>query len=274
MAKFKQRKPVLHNSKAVEKKAPHVFIECFAYANGFMAQNVQSLFANVFDCNANGVTTSIDIRSGCPYVMKERNISVGRFWASEADYLLFVDADISFEADAIRRIVQVAEKRELDIVGGLYRYKMQQEAYPMQLYCTPEGEYCIDEDGLSPAAGLPTGFMLISRNAIKILIEAYPETQFTVKDSRDGKELMVLYDLFDCMLYNGEWWGEDYVFCRRWTALKKPLFAFTDVALTHIGQEEFTGNFKDFYMENYLTIREKNLQILAEGKQQTLSAAA
>lgn len=264
MAKKRHKQPVVHApATGVEERPPHLFIAAFAYGNGFSAQFIQCLLSTVFDCNGNGVTTSVDVRPGGPYVMKERNISVGRFWASECDYMLFIDADLAFDPTGARRMMEVAIRRNIDIMGGLYRYKMPIESYPVQLWSDDNGEYPIDEDGLSPAAGLPTGFMLISRKAIAKLIAAYPETMFEVKDSLSGRTIMQLYDLFDSLLYKNEWWGEDYVFCKRWTALGEPLYAFTDCEFMHIGQHEYMGNFATWYSSNKDDIIAKNREASA-----------
>lgn len=263
------------NKKNRQKKIPKLFIASFSYGNGFPCQFVTSLMAATNDCNYNGITTSVDLRPSGPYVQKERNISIARFFESGCDYMLFIDADLSFDPTGPRRIMEKAMANDLDIVGGLYRYKMDTEAYPVQLYVDDEtGEHPM-VNGLIPAAGLPTGFMLISRRCIERMITEYPETRYEVKDSRNGETSMVLFDLFECLLYNGEWWGEDYIFCRRWTAIGGQLWAMPDIEFEHIGERAWNGTWAKWYEANKEKIVEQNMvKLLKQKAAETVSEAA
>lgn len=245
------------NINSAEKTTPYkVFIACFGYGGSIPIDTAKSLFASIVDLNSNGIETDLDLRGGGPYVMKERNISLMRFLASNATHMIFIDADLAFRHDSIRKLMTKAIEKDIHLMGALYRYKMDQEAYPCQLYTADDGSY-YEEDGLYRAAGIPTGMMLISRHCAETLIEEYPETRFELRDSGSKTVAMTLYDLFDGLLFNGQWWGEDYVFCRRWTALGGQIWVYPDIDVAHIGMKPWAGNFSKWVAANEKAIADE-----------------
>ena len=58
---------------------------------------------------------------------------------------------------------------------------------------------------------IPAGFMLLKRCVIEKMIQKHPETRFEPKDKKNPSG----YALFNTEIYEGEFWGEDFVFCRR-----------------------------------------------------------
>ena len=237
---------------------PKIFIASFAFGGSIPIQTASSLFATVADLNSNGIEAMLDLRPGGPYVQKERNLSVARFMDSDATHLLFVDADLAFEPSAARAMLA----KDKSVIGGLYRYKMEKEAFPCQLLVQEEGpnkgEY-YEKDGLFLAAGLPTGFLMIKREVIAAMIENFPETRYELRESANQKVIMTLHNLFDCVLHNGQWWGEDYVFCKRWLAMGGELWAYPDIPFAHIGTFGYIGNFQEFYQNNLEQHRAVNI---------------
>ena len=55
--------------------------------------------------------------------------------------------------------------------------------------------------------------MLISRSAVNKLVEKFPNLYYEPKD--EGRKQESAYCFFDTEVWEGEFWGEDYVFCRR-----------------------------------------------------------
>jgi hypothetical protein len=80
---------------------------------------------------------------------------------------------------------------------------------------------------------VPAGFMLISREAIKKMRQFYPELYYAPKDPRDNTEST--YALFNTELIEGQFWGEDYVFCKRALAAGIEIWADPFIMFDHAG---------------------------------------
>jgi hypothetical protein len=80
-----------------------------------------------------------------------RNQMVGDFLASDADKLVFIDSDVSWEPGSILKLAM----HKADFVGGAYRLKQDEEAYPVE-WVDPKGELWA-KDGLLEVAHLPAG---------------------------------------------------------------------------------------------------------------------
>jgi hypothetical protein len=75
-----------------------------------------------------------------------------------------------------------------------------------------------------------------------VLRKAHPELLYGNKDKPH-------LDLFNHGAHEGLWWGEDYAFSRRWTALGEEIWVVPDLELTHHGKTEaFPGNYHKFLL--------------------------
>jgi hypothetical protein len=84
-----------------------------------------------------------------------------------------------------------------------------------------------------------TGFMLIRRHVIEHMIEKHPEWEY--KGDGDGE---TEHALFDFMILDGQYIGEDYAFCLRARAEGFKIYLDPMISLPHIGTEEFTRDFE------------------------------
>ena len=91
---------------------------------------------------------------------------------------------------------------------------------------------------------LATGFMMIKRDVIEKLMEAFPSTKY-VDDVNflEGKENDFAYALFDCGVELGHYFSEDWMFCSRWTKLGGKIHADVSINLTHTGPHDYVGSF-------------------------------
>jgi hypothetical protein len=88
-----------------------------------------------------------------------------------------------------------------------------------------------------------TGFMLMKRDVLLKMIEAYPETKYyTDRDMTVPKEQRLRYALFDTTIdEDGRYLSEDYTFCRRWQAIGGKIHLMVNVVLDHVGTHIFRG---------------------------------
>ena len=143
-------------------------------------------------------------------LVAERNRIAQEFWDSGADYLLCIDSDLGWPAQAV--LAMLDQKKEF--ICGIYPARgTQGKEFTFRPARNPNGSI-VQEKHLLKMEYIPAGFMLISRSAIKKMRDKFPELYYEPKNKDVGNPAPG-YCFFDTEVYEGEFWGEDYVFCRR-----------------------------------------------------------
>lgn len=142
-----------------------------------------------------------------------RNKFVEIFLQTEADAMLCIDSDLGWDYDAINKIINTPG----DIVGGVYRLKQDDEFYPFH------GQRENLRLPYAAVDSIPTGFMLIKKEAMLKVAEAHPRPFQFVMDE-EGRE-----------------WGEDLSFCNRARKLGLSVVARFDITFEHCGVKTWTG---------------------------------
>lgn len=104
-----------------------------------------------------GISVDVLTLVGNCHVDDARNDIVRTFLDSEADRLMWIDADVINSADALARLWQF----DKDVIGGVYPYKNDDEGYPYR-FDTKTG-LKIEPDGTARVIGLPGGFTMVKR---------------------------------------------------------------------------------------------------------------
>jgi hypothetical protein len=170
-----------------------------------------------------GIQTAYLLLHGNCHVDDARNSVVQEFLLSDCTDLVFLDADVSWNAGDLVRLCQ----HDADIVGGVYPFRREgaqsRENMPVQLIhdATP------DENGLLPVGGLPTGFMRIRRHVLETLA-ANAEKHWKRDDHRAPIPI-----IFERAMIDGQRWGGDLNFCRKWRATGGKVFADAEMRLGH-----------------------------------------
>ncbi|NHO31209.1 hypothetical protein [Acetobacter fallax] len=247
--------------------SPHVFIAtpCFG---GLVTQNyMQSIIGCMATAQQSGIELTLSMIGNDALITRSRNTLLHQFMAqSSASHILFIDSDIGFAPDALPRIVNAGK----DLVAGLYPLKDRYwdaltEAqtrrgetpataslrYVGETEALHEQQHPVGTEGaLVKAAYAGTGFMLISRNAVSQMIQAYPETRYSRIDAPVGQDESApvaeteAYALFDCMIdpETKTYLSEDFAFCRRWRAIGGEVWLDPSLVLTHTGSSTFAGD--------------------------------
>lgn len=138
-------------------------------------------------------------------LVAERNRLIKLFLESECTHILFVDSDLGWPAIAVKSMIE----HDRDFVAGLYPARGS-DIFLFRPCLNKDETLVMDERGLFKMNYVPAGFMLLKRKALEKMIDHFPELYFKSKqDGIDGN------CLFDTEVWEGEFWGEDYVFCRR-----------------------------------------------------------
>ena len=168
--------------------------------------------------HAVGIQTAYLLLQGNCHVDDGRNSIVRDFLESDCTELLFLDADVDWEPQAI---VQLC-RRDCDIVGGVYPYRRDgSENMPVRMMGG-----AVAKDGLLEVEGLPTGFMKIKRHVLERMAKVAPryfdkiyETALVFDRPTPGVDKVR--------------WGGDVDFCNRWRAMGGKLYADQELRLGH-----------------------------------------
>ena len=201
-----------------------------------------------------GIMLFIDTTENESLVHRARNVSVGRFMQkSDADYFMFIDADIHFDPESVVRLIRSG----YDVSVACYPKKFvdwkqaedaakkgdtRNMAMLSSSLVVNFGASTIQvENGFIPILDGPTGFMLIKREVFKKMEEKYPEL-WCVNDHQN-RDFDRYCALFDCMIdpVTKRYLSEDYAFCRRWQQMGGKIYADIHTTLGHVGNLPFSG---------------------------------
>ena len=186
-----------------------VFIATPAYQGKVHVQYALALNDTCTLLRMHGFEVTIRMPVGGSLLVADRNRLVQMFWDSGCDYMLCVDSDLGWDPNAVMRLIE-ADK---DVSGGVYPTR-DKSGFNFRPAVEPSGKIVMCKDTLLlQMEYIPSGFLLIKRNVIATLRDKYPELYYCPKDVNTDQTSG--YCFFNTEVYDGEFWGEDYVFCRR-----------------------------------------------------------
>lgn len=144
-------------------------------------------------------------------LVAERNRLTEAFWNSDCTHLLCIDADLGWSAEAIPAMINTGK----EFIAGCYPARGRDKEFLFRPVKKENGSLIQDETHkhLLKMEYIPAGFMLIARSVIEKMREKHPDLHYKPKDPRNNPEEG--YCFFNTEVYEGEFWGEDYVFCRK-----------------------------------------------------------
>jgi len=228
----------MQNEQSYDLAGKSVFIALPAYDFKVSLKLAISLakFAQV--APKHGIDIQIGSICGCSVVSRARNLLAKDMLESQCDYLLFIDADINFEPEHIFRLMAWGGDPKKGIVAGVGRTRGTPKTFFATLDYDDNGQLTMDSMGLVRAKRVGTGFMLVRREVFTQMTEAHPELIY--KDARvDG----MVPCLFDFMLTDEGYVGEDYLFCDRTRELGFEVWIDPTIKLGHMGVQEYEGHF-------------------------------
>jgi hypothetical protein len=254
---------VAYASTAPKKASLYVATPCYG---GYMSAGyLASLMCLKQECERRGHPMLVSFMGNESLVPRARNILTGQFMRSGADRLLFIDADISFSPDTVFRLVEA----ERDVATAVYAKKGVEwdvvEAKLRDGEATAAGgepthmmgmSYNINlehgrhltSNGFVKVLDAATGFMMVKREAMQRVIDAYAATLTCVNDLPGNREdpmyLKEYVAVFDCMIdpATRRYLSEDYAFSRRAQAVGIEVWADVMSSLLHEGTYMFEGD--------------------------------
>lgn len=187
-------------------------------------------------CGAHQVKFSIDVIPHDAFIGKARNMIAHRFLDSGFDQLIYVDADIGFDAHDLIRLCQTPG----DVVMGLYLMKSNQKRFPAMIQLKDDGapiQHPDDPELVKLQYG-PAGFMRVNRCVFEKMAEHYPDEWYA--DSDHPK----IYDFFPHGRFGHDFTGEDIKFCERVIACGFDIWALQGIELAHMGEQRWISNWR------------------------------
>ena len=166
---------------------------------------------------------------GDSLVARARNKLAAEFLESDATHLLFLDTDLIFTPDHIKRLLSHDEP----IVAGLYPKKQAELAWVLN---TLPGEEP-DARGLQKVKYIGTGCLMIKREVIVRMIAELPIAYVTDAGQvqRTEWDLFPTGPMYDPEQKTTRYHSEDWGFCRRALDLGFDIYADTRVVCKHVG---------------------------------------
>jgi len=205
-----------------------------------------------------GVQLMIDTTENESLVHRARNVAVGRFMQkTDADYFLFVDADVDFDAESVIRLLDSG-------------YDLSCAIYPKKVVMWDQAKHAVEngddrnlamisaslvanigahkrtvENGFVEVLDGPTGFMMIKRSVFEEMEKKFPELM--CKNDHQNRDFDDYCALFDCMIdpVSHRYLSEDYAFCRRYQQCGGKIYADCYTTLGHVGNLPFSGCLND-----------------------------
>lgn len=238
----------------------HLVIGTPCYGGQVASLYTTSLLRLQHACNKRGdLDFSFFLLGGDALITRARQDLVTLFLENKtATHLLFIDGDIAFEPDQVFRLIDFG----VDMAAGVYPVKKidwDKVRALVQMGRTPQEEEALSyvlefedpqniptKNGFARVRYAGSGFLMIRREALLIMIEKYPDLKYS-REHKSGDNLIqspYRYALFNCLIdkESGTYLSEDFSFCRRWTDIGGEIWVDLNSRLTHLGSMAFNGN--------------------------------
>jgi hypothetical protein len=204
-----------------------------------------------------GLTLKVLFKDGDALITRARASLLSQFLDDPAaTHLLFLDADIGFEAEQVLRLIQCGA----DMCAAVYPVKRIDWDKVRQTMATSRANPAaaalryvfevddpnavIERGGFVKVRYAGTGFLMARREAVERMCAHYPQLHYKRDHSIDAAIVSdKRFALFECMIAeDGTYLSEDFAFCRRWTDMGGEIWADLNSALSHVGPMTFRGD--------------------------------
>ena len=228
----------------------------------------QALLKFQKQCMMNSIMVSFSLLKSS-LVTQGRNLCVANFLKDPANptHLLFIDSDIDFTFNVIMKMLkfdreviatpypmkhihwdQIWNKIQKGNIKNIEELKRAGHTYPIKLD-NHTGENIPVIDGVMEVSHAPTGCMLIKRQVFDKMIKAYPNDKIEQATVINGMAVIneYNYNFFDT-IHDPEtkkYYGEDFGFCKKWTAIGGKCYCYITEDITHVGEYAYNGKLMD-----------------------------
>lgn len=212
-----------------------IFVAIPAYDGKLAVETARSLLNEQMAATMAGDEISVAFLPGCSLITQARNQLACDFLDSDAERLVFVDSDVAWSLGELLKIARAP----VDVAGGAYRYKSEDENYPV-IWLEGDELWADQDTGLLEVKSLPGGFLSISRSALERLKSAFSGRGYGFM----GRDY---HGFFHAPIHEGVMYGEDAAFCLDWRAIGGRVWLNPELHLTHVGgSKAFPGCIGDW----------------------------
>jgi hypothetical protein len=249
----------------------NILIGIPAYGGIVQTGFTQSLIDLVSCFVTNNIRHYVYWITGESLIPRARNSILAKFHNDkDFTHLFFIDTDITFKIETVINLIISS----LELSGVSYPKKninwnrtkhliknnvsdlelynsMSDMNYNLRYHKNDKGVYLNKIGGFIESKDVPTGFMMIKRIVVDLLVLNYPEFEYTNNVSGYGNEYK-FYDFFKCGVVDNIYLSEDYYFCYLCREIGIQLFLDCESTLVHTGKMDFYGCLKNFiYGDKY-----------------------
>lgn len=220
-----------------------IWVAVPAYTGQIAVETAHSLNVEMLESFNKNIPFLLTFHEQDSIITRCRNCMVMNFLASDPAHftdMIFIDSDVGFPPGALLRLAEYPR----DIVGAVYPYRKDPLGFPVQFINGQQGERD-RETGLTKVAGIPAGFIKISRAALELIMAKFPDHWYHEENVPQGKA----FRFFDFITMNHKFFGEDYAFCALAREAGLDIWCDTDITLKHIGAKHFIGNLQQWIDE-------------------------
>jgi hypothetical protein len=235
----------------------HIRIATPMYGGNCKGVYVDGLLGLIFELNKRGHQVSFSKVYNESLITRARNNLVHEFMQSNADGMIFIDADEGFNAEDVANMIETRK----DVIGGIYPMKnfhwenirtaVKADKEDLSLY---SGIFAMNMlPGVTEfTLGSPvevtevaTGLMYISRKVFEEMEPHCPKYAINGPDAKFDFNNMVTEYFATSITSEGILLSEDYHFCRKWRELGGKVYAAPWVRVVHAGEYIFSGSFAE-----------------------------
>lgn len=242
------------------------------------SETMASLMKLQFHLHELGVGMLIQQYHSADIATSRNTLASNFFWLKQFSHLLFVDSDMSFEPEAVQRLLdfdepvtaQICPKRTLDlerlrmlIEKELARPKQTQ--IPTQTLIARAADYAvrvrnwdgstghrIERGGFLSVPGIGAAIMLVRRDALETMALQGAAISVGSSEAKPGGHRRTVFGFFSPLSdeATGCPLAEDLSFCKRWVVeCAGQIWADTETPINHHGSWAYSGRYADLRSE-------------------------
>ncbi len=223
----------------MEERKKNILIAIPSYTSAINVGTMISIFNNMKHVESFGHQITFAGQLNGVYISTSRNILADIAIKNDHTDIIFVDWDISFEYDAIYKLIS----RNVDVVAGIYPYKeYYKSGYPVEIKLDKDNYPVINaEEKLIETEYVPAGFLRITVNTLKKIAENFPLY-------KDGNGLYRYFENGMGFLHEGDNtdYGEDLFFCKLCQKAGIKVYADPTIEFIHYGTLPKKGKYSEF----------------------------
>ena len=200
---------------------------------------MMSLMATQRDLMAGGAAVEWALERWNADIGMARSHILSEFLHTKHTHLLLIDDDMTWESSAVHRLFW-ADKDIVAVAGPKKSYPLRFAASKVDEKGHPINLEVEADTGAAEVDHVGAAFMLLKREAVQRMVDAYPELHYIGVDGKDA------WALYLQQVKDKRYLPEDFSFCQRWRDMGGKIYICPDVPLGHVGQHIYHGSlFKD-----------------------------